>query len=51
MTVLTWPHLLRAEFLMAILISTLLVVTAFMVHAPLEEMENAGVTPHVAKAL
>ena len=49
-TVLTWPHLLRAEFLMALLISVLLVVASVMIHAPLEEMANAGVTPHVAKA-
>jgi quinol-cytochrome oxidoreductase complex cytochrome b subunit len=49
-TVLTWPHLLRAEFLMAALISALLVVTSFLIKAPLEEMANAGITPHVAKA-
>jgi quinol-cytochrome oxidoreductase complex cytochrome b subunit len=49
-TVLTWPHLLRAEFLMAMLISGLLVLTAFVIQAPLEEMANAGATPHVAKA-
>jgi quinol-cytochrome oxidoreductase complex cytochrome b subunit len=49
-TVLTWPHLLRAEFLMASLISALLVITSFLIQAPLEEMANAGATPHVAKA-
>jgi quinol-cytochrome oxidoreductase complex cytochrome b subunit len=49
-TVLTWPHLLRAEFLMAMLISALLVITGFLIQAPLEEMANAGNTPHVAKA-
>ena len=49
-TVLTWPHLLRAEFLMATLISVLLVITAFLIPAPLEDMANAGATPHVAKA-
>jgi hypothetical protein len=49
-TVLTWPHLLRAEFLMAALISGLLVVTSWLIQAPLEEMANAAVTPHVAKA-
>src|SRR3990170_3348598 len=49
-TVLTWPHLLRAEFLMAALISVLLVVSSVFIQAPLEEMANAGVTPHVAKA-
>jgi menaquinol-cytochrome c reductase cytochrome b/c subunit len=49
-TVLTWPHLLRAEFLMATLITVLLVITSFLIKAPLEEMANAGATPHVAKA-
>ena len=49
-TVLTWPHLLRAEFLMAALIMRLLVVTSLFIQAPLEEMANAGNTPHVAKA-
>jgi menaquinol-cytochrome c reductase cytochrome b/c subunit len=49
-TVLTWPHLLRAEFVMASLISIVLIVTSFLIPAPLEDMANAGVTPHVAKA-
>jgi len=49
-TVLTWPHLLRAEFLMAVLITALLVATSFWIRAPLEEMANPAVTPHVAKA-
>src|SRR5918999_4425073 len=49
-TVLTWPHLLRAEFVMSTLILVLLVVTAIFIQAPLEEMANPAVTPHVAKA-
>jgi quinol-cytochrome oxidoreductase complex cytochrome b subunit len=49
-TVLTWPHLLRAEFLMSMLITGLLVVTSVFIIAPLEEMANPAVTPHVAKA-
>jgi quinol-cytochrome oxidoreductase complex cytochrome b subunit len=49
-TVLTWPHLLRAEFVMASLISIVLIMTGFLIPAPLEDMANAGVTPHVAKA-
>ena len=49
-TVLTWPHLLRAEFLMAMLITGLLVVASVFITAPLEEMANPAVTPHVAKA-
>jgi quinol-cytochrome oxidoreductase complex cytochrome b subunit len=49
-TVLTWPHLLRAEFLMAGLISIMLIVASVFIKAPLEEMANAVNTPHVAKA-
>ena len=49
-TVLTWPHLLRAEYLMMMLVTALLVVTSVFIHAPLEEMANPAVTPHVAKA-
>jgi quinol-cytochrome oxidoreductase complex cytochrome b subunit len=49
-TVLTWPHLLRAEFLMACLITFMLIVMSFFVQAPLEEQANVNVTPHIAKA-
>ena len=49
-TVLTWPHLLRAEFVSASLIMMLLLITSIFIQAPLEEMANPAVTPHVAKA-
>src|SRR3989304_4234507 len=49
-TVLTWPHLLRAEFLMACLITAMLLVMSFFVMAPLEEQATVNVTPHIAKA-
>ena len=49
-TVLTWPHLLRAEFLMAMLITMLLFISGAFINAPLEEMANPLATPHVAKA-
>ena len=49
-TVLTWPHLLRAEFVMAMLLTGLLVVSSVFIRAPLEEMANPAVTPEVAKA-
>ncbi len=49
-TVLTWPHLLRAEFVMACLVTFLLIITSFFINAPLEEMANPTNTPHVAKA-
>jgi menaquinol-cytochrome c reductase cytochrome b/c subunit len=49
-TLLTWPHLLRPEFVMMMLIFALLVMASFFIRAPLEEMANPSVTPHVAKA-
>ncbi|MBW3612288.1 MAG: hypothetical protein KY392_00345 [Chloroflexi bacterium] len=49
-TVLTWPHLLRAEFVMLMLMTALLVVVSAFIRAPLEEMANPVITPHVAKA-
>jgi quinol---cytochrome c reductase cytochrome c subunit, bacillus type len=49
-TVLTWPHLLRIEFLMAALMSMVLIITAVVISAPLEEMANPVNTPHIAKA-
>jgi quinol---cytochrome c reductase cytochrome c subunit, bacillus type len=49
-TVLTWPHLLRIEFLMATLMSAVLIITAVVISAPLEEMANPVNTPHIAKA-
>jgi menaquinol-cytochrome c reductase cytochrome b/c subunit len=49
-TVLTWPHLLRAEFLMACLITFVLIVMSVFIAAPLEEQATVNVTPHVAKA-
>jgi menaquinol-cytochrome c reductase cytochrome b/c subunit len=49
-TLLTWPHLLRAEFLMMMLILGLLTIASLLIQAPLEEMANRAVTPHVAKA-
>ena len=49
-TVLTWPHLLRAEFVMAMLVTILLVIASVFINAPLEEMANPLNTPHVAKA-
>jgi menaquinol-cytochrome c reductase cytochrome b/c subunit len=49
-TVLTWPHLLRAEFVMMMLLLGLLTVLSTFIRAPLEEMANSAITPHVAKA-
>ncbi len=49
-TVLTWPHLLRVEFVMSCLIGVVLTLASAMISAPLEEMANPGFTPHVAKA-
>jgi len=46
----TWPHLVRAEFLCAILITVLLVVWSLLVDAPLEEPANPTRTPNPSKA-
>jgi menaquinol-cytochrome c reductase cytochrome b/c subunit len=49
-TVMTWPHLLVIEFLAAAAMSVFLLMMGLMVNAPLEELANPNVTPHVAKA-
>jgi cytochrome b/b6/petD-like protein len=46
----TWPHLVRAEFLCAILITVLLIVWSLLVDAPLEEPANPSHTPNPSKA-
>jgi hypothetical protein len=46
----TWPHLVRAEFLCALLITLLLVVWSLLVDAPLEEPANPTRTPNPSKA-
>ncbi len=46
----TWPHLVRAEFICAILVTVLLIVWSLMVDAPLEEPANPTRTPNPSKA-
>jgi hypothetical protein len=46
----TWPHLVRSEFLCALLITLLLVVWSLLVDAPLEEPANPTRTPNPSKA-
>jgi len=46
----TWPHLVRAEFLCALLIIVLLIVWSLLVDAPLEEPANPTRTPNPSKA-
>ncbi len=46
----TWPHLVRLEFLVAILVVVLLVVWSLLVDAPLEEPANPTRTPNPSKA-
>ena len=46
----TWPHLVRIEFLCAILIMVLLIVWSLLVDAPLEEPANPTRTPNPSKA-
>jgi len=46
----TWPHLVRVEFLCALLIIVLLIVWSLLVDAPLEEPANPARTPNPSKA-
>jgi hypothetical protein len=46
----TWPHLVRAEFLCAILVMVGMIVWALMLDAPLEEPANPSRTPNPSKA-
>jgi hypothetical protein len=46
----TWPHLVRAEFLMSIGVILLLLVWSLLVDAPLEEPANPTRTPNPSKA-
>ena len=46
----TWPHLVRSEFLMSIVVTLLLIVWALLVDAPLEEPANPTRTPNPSKA-
>jgi hypothetical protein len=46
----TWPHLVRAEFLMSIAMILLLLVWSLLVDAPLEEPANPTRTPNPSKA-
>lgn len=49
-TVMTWPHLLSIEFFAAAMMSIFLLLMAFLVNSPLEELANPFVTPAAAKA-
>src|SRR6202163_783590 len=46
----TWPYLMRMEFLVAIIITILLMVWSLTLNAPLEEPSNPNVTMNPAKA-
>ncbi len=48
--VLTWPFLVRKEFLVAIFITVGLLVWGIVRNAPLEEFANPNVTPNPSKA-
>ena len=45
-----WPHLVRAEFICAILVTVLLIVWSLLSDAPLEEPANPTRTPNPSKA-
>jgi len=46
----TWPHLVRSEFLCAIIVTLFLLIWALLVDAPLEEPANPARTPNPSKA-
>jgi hypothetical protein len=46
----TWPYLMRMEFLVAIIVTILLMVWSITLNAPLEEPSNPNVTMNPAKA-
>ncbi len=46
----TWPYLMRMEFLVAIIVTILLMVWSLTLNAPLEEPSNPNVTMNPAKA-
>jgi hypothetical protein len=46
----TWPHLLVAEFVAALLITAFLLIFAVFVNAPLLELANLNQTPNPSKA-
>ncbi len=46
----TWPFLVRKEFLVAIIVTALLIIWSIVLDAPLEEYPNPTRTPNPAKA-
>jgi hypothetical protein len=46
----TWPYLMRMEFLVALIITILLMIWSLTLNAPLEEPSNPNVTMNPAKA-
>jgi hypothetical protein len=46
----TWPYLLRMEFLVAIIVTVILIVWSITLNAPLEEPSNPNLTMNPAKA-
>ena len=46
----TWPHLVRAEFLCAVLVLVLMIAWSLLIDAPLEEPANPTRTPNPSKA-
>jgi hypothetical protein len=46
----TWPHLVRAEFLMALFVTVALTLWSITIDAPLEEPANPTRTPNPSKA-
>ena len=46
----TWPHLVRAEFLVALIVTVIMIIWSVGIDAPLEEAANPTRTPNPSKA-
>ena len=46
----TWPHLVRVEFLVLLIVSVIMVIWSVGIDAPLEEPANPTLTPNPSKA-
>jgi menaquinol-cytochrome c reductase cytochrome b/c subunit len=49
-TVYAWPHLLVRELVIFLFVAACLLVAAFLINAPLEEIANPNIPPNPAKA-
>ncbi len=46
----TWPHLVRGEFLVTLIVTVIMIIWSVGIDAPLEEPANPALTPNPSKA-